>query len=295
MKRTFSLIGMAAMVLLLSVSCKKEEKNGMKTVRFDAGIEQDGGKHYINNLYEQYWTLGDMIKVNGIDLEAIFVDNPDLHQGFSVFEGTMPEDQEFKAPYYAVYPSTSRMYTYEGTGETGWETGQHCIDVEFKDVQTYVSGTFDPTAAPMAAVAQENKINFQTMYSLLQFSLYSGEGKALSISKLVLNSKPLGSNPAIIAGKAAYNQDSGENKPDESTLKTSITLNCTNPVEIPASIDGKVPFYFVIAPCKMGGFTLEVYTSDDESAPYVTINSDNSVTVVQNAGNLVYYNVPVKK
>lgn len=289
MKRTFSLLGLTAMVLLLTVSCKKEEKDGTTIVRLNAGIEQQtGGKHFINLVdYEQFWTKGDKIKVNQIEFTAVSVDNPEHHQGYSVFEGKISEGATFEQPYYGVYPSSSEMFLWDGEEEEHWKKGNHCLGIEFKDQQNYVAGSFDPQAAPLAGVSRYGKINFQNMYSLLEFDLYSGGSEPLTISKLkFISGTDIGTNHAAVAGIVTYNQDSKKAKYDVSTLKKSMVLNCPD-VIIPTGSGNAVPFVFVIPPTDMKGFTLEVYT-DDANTPYATLTATANLSVSQ-PGNLVYF------
>ena len=102
MRKSLKLMGMAAMVLLLAVSCKKEKQDeGRKTV-FTAGIEQGTGKTYVHDdgsQYGLYWSDGDAIKVNGVECA--------LKSGAGKTSGTFEGDVEEKEKYYAVYPSSA--------------------------------------------------------------------------------------------------------------------------------------------------------------------------------------------
>lgn len=297
MKRILSLFGMVAMVLLLTVSCKKEENNGMKTVKISVKIDQTEGKHYVDGSLQR-WSVGDKIKVNGIVLEEVAIHDDPTTGSFAVFEGMISEDAVFEPTYYGVYPSTSSMFLYDGPVTEGqWELNDNCVEIEIKDQQQYVENSFDPMAAPMSAKGEDDNIRFQLLYSVARFDLYSSASQPLNVSKLVFRSRPTSSSnkktePAYIAGKFIQNQTRNRHNIEE--VHTEIVLNCPELVEIPTDVTKAVPFHFVIAPCEMGGFDVDIYTDNNNETPYTTISYDKFFSNFSSAGNFEHFTeVPV--
>ena len=99
MKKSFKMLGMAAMVLLLAVSCKKENKNGFngetKFMTFSAGISQGNGKTYLND-HTLLWSEVDEININSQKFT--------LTKGAGTNKGVFTGEATEATTYYAVYP-----------------------------------------------------------------------------------------------------------------------------------------------------------------------------------------------
>ena len=240
MRKSLKLMGMAAMVLLLAVSCKKEKQDeGRKTV-FTAGIEQGTGKTYVHDdgtQYGLYWSDGDAIKVNGVDCA--------LTSGAGKTSGTFEGDVEEKEKYYAVYPSSAG---FEGTRAT----------FSIPSEQTFADGTFASQTAPMVAESgSEKSFTFTNLCGILDIRLY---GTDVTVNKVVLTA-----TGASIAGEYTYDFTA----PDAGLVQASakgdgnntITMDGCNKV-IGATESAPTSFVFVLPPAGLTKLQIDVYAND---------------------------------
>ena len=239
MKKSFKMLGMAAMVLLLAVSCKKENKEEAagetKAITFTAGISQGNGKTYLND-HTLLWSDGDKIKIN----DGIFT----LTEGKGTNKGVFEGEAEEADVYYAVYPSSSTL-----SGNTA--------TITLPAVQTYVNGSFDKDIAPMVAMTDDSKsFTFTNVCGLLRLNV-NKIGK--SVKKVVLTSV----NPdECLAGEGIVAITGNE------TDKFVLTSSGSNSITV-ASSDGisgdNHQIVFVLSDGTLTeGFNVDFYGDEEE-------------------------------
>ncbi|MBQ0129484.1 MAG: hypothetical protein KBT57_06560 [bacterium] len=266
MKRTLRLVGMAAMVLLLAVSCKKEEKNNgeKQMMTFSAGIEQGNSKTGLlpngDHAFNQVWTADDAINVNG---ESVVID--EKCAGYST--GTFTGEVIVAPKYYAVYPSNA---TLEGSTAT----------FTLPASQNYVADSYASNLAPLAAVSDNQQLTFKNLCGLMELSLDASD---VTVTQLVLSC-----DRPICGTASPFDMD----KLDSETLTMpseagkSITLNCGND-----GVSGKAAsFVFVLPPVESGNFSLEVHykKANDENAYIQSVALPKGISI--KAGEVAYNN-----
>ncbi len=147
-----------AALALLALSCTKQQENttgsGAKVYKLTASVDetkttlsQDG------SVYKILWATGDKISVNGQESDPVSsADNGKKSVNFSV---TLDET----GPYKVLYPAT---------------TSQDVVSLPA--TQNYVSGSFDPAAAPMygnavKTGAGECSVKLSNFCGMLRFAL----------------------------------------------------------------------------------------------------------------------------
>ena len=242
MKRTLRLVGVAAMVLLLAASCKKDEKNNgeKQMMTFTAGIEQTGAKTGLQpgdeaHAFKQVWIPNDAINVNGTPLTVSI--NPDDNT-----QGTFTGEVKATGKYYAVYPTSATL-----SGSTATFT--------LPQTQTYICNettgvTYASNLAPMAAYTENNELNFKNLCGLMELSLV---GDGITVTGLELSCDKL------ICGSANFdmsNFSTAKLTMDDHGVNTPITMNFTDGVPL----KGTTPtsFIFVLPPVTEGNFSLKV-------------------------------------
>ena len=269
MRKSLKLMGMAAMVLLLAVSCKKEKQDeGRKTV-FTAGIEQGTGKTYVHDdgsQYGLYWSDGDAIKVNGVECA--------LTSGAGKTSGTFEGDVEEKEKYYAVYPSSAG---FAGTTAT----------FNIPETQAFADGTFASQTAPMVAESgSEKSFTFTNLCGILDIRLY---GTDVTVNKVVLTA-----TGASIAGEYTYDFTNSEAGLVQAGAKgdgnNTITMDGCNKV-IGATESAPTSFVFVLPPAELAQLQIDVYANDGVT-PALTKTIDGlNITAGQAYCNTTPYKV----
>ena len=263
MKRTLRLVGVAAMVLLLAASCKKEEKNNGETrkVTFTAGIEQTGAKTGLQSgdeahAFKQVWTPNDAINVNGTPLTVSI--NPDDNT-----QGTFTGKVTATGKYYAVYPTSATL-----SGSTATFT--------LPESQKYVAGSYESNLAPMAAYTENNELNFRNLCGLMELSL---TGTNVTVTSLELRcDKP-------ICGTATYNIDNSEPLAMAAEAGNMVSMDCSTGVPL----NGTASFIFVLPPVESGAFSLKVSYTAGANAIQMTKSLGN-ITIV--ASQVAYNTSP---
>lgn len=228
----FPIVVMAA---LFTVGCVEdtlvEPETG--TTVLTAGIQT---KTVLQNDAQVLWTNGDKINVNGVESAALALDAPAAMATFS-FDGVL------STPYKAVFPSS--IYKSESV-------------VTLPARQSYTSGSFGNTAAPMVAVSDNNSLEFVNLCSVLKLTI----------------GKPSGDDHSLIShvefrGNASE-QVSGDFTIDYSSM--TITGSST------ASSDKKVTY------------TVSKTFNDDALVMYIVVPAQNyaqgyTVKVIDNQGH----------
>lgn len=120
MNKSIRIIGMAAMVMLLAVSCKKENQDGQRKVTLTAGIESNSGKHHFDpDQKKAFWDEGDKIMVNGNIMNLVQRDANNTWGTFTCnnWDGLLPG----QTVLYAISPATEQK-DYEGEEGKAWKS-----------------------------------------------------------------------------------------------------------------------------------------------------------------------------
>lgn len=268
MKRTLRLVGVAAMVLLLAASCKKDEKNNGETQRmtFTAGIEQGNSKTGLtpngSHAFNQVWSEGDAINVNGTTFGLKNGANTDCAE----FDGEVIPAET----YYAVYPATATLNSSE-------------VTFNLPASQTYLENSYASNLAPMAAKSTDENLSFANLCGLMELGLV---GENITVTSLELScDKPICGQTAeyTIGGDAALAMPAEAGK--------TITMNCvTTAYPNGVALNGTTPtsFIFVLPPVTEGDFTLTVTYSGGTQTK--TLPENISI----GAGKVAYNNTPYK-
>ena len=149
MKKIFFPIVIA--VAAVAAGCAKEEalvpENQSGVTVFTAGIQT---RTVLQDDKAVLWTDGDKINVNGVESEALDLDEASATATFKI-QGVL------NAPYKAVYPASA--YKDNAT-------------VNFPATQTYKAGTFSENDAPMVAyAAEEPALVFQHLVNLVKLTV----------------------------------------------------------------------------------------------------------------------------
>lgn len=108
------------MVMLLAVSCKKENQDGTRKVTLTAGIESNSGKHHFDPTgHKAYWDEGDKIMVNGNVMNLVERQAENTWATFSCnnWVGLLPSETIL----YAISPATEQK-SYEGEDGLSWKS-----------------------------------------------------------------------------------------------------------------------------------------------------------------------------
>ena len=155
-RRIMKKIFFAIVSTLLVAGCAKENlvepmgpQNGVTVLT--AGIPT---KTVLQNDQKVLWTNGDKINVNGIESNALELEEAATTAAFTI-PGVLDN------PYKAVFPAS--IYKDAQT-------------VTLPAVQTYAENSFGATAAPMAAYAENgNNLKFQHLCAVLKLNISKGE------------------------------------------------------------------------------------------------------------------------
>lgn len=268
MKRTLRLVGVAAMVLLLAASCKKDEKNNGETQRmtFTAGIEQGNSKTGLtpngSHAFNQVWSEGDAINVNGTTFGLKNGANTDCAE----FDGEVIPAET----YYAVYPATATLNSSE-------------VTFNLPASQTYLENSYASNLAPMAAKSTDENLSFTNLCGLMELGL---KGENITVTSLELScDKPICGQTAeyTIGGDAALAMPAEAGK--------TITMNCvTEEFSQGVQLDktDATSFIFVLPPVTEGDFSLKVTYSGGTQT--ITLHEDISIE----AGKVAYNTNPYK-
>ena len=172
---------------LLAVGCQKSEPveapevDAVETVGYTievtspSAIESkttlvDNGEYYSVN-----WTANDVISVNGQESTELSVNEENARRAIFTFA------EEVSAPYYSVYPASAYK---DATLSEGKAT------VVIPEVQTYIDGNFDPTAAIMIRYSENvGKLAFDHAMAYMQIKVTTADGAAVKTVSIKGNAK----------------------------------------------------------------------------------------------------------
>lgn len=282
MNKSIRIIGMAALVLLLAVSCKKEKQDENRKVTLSAGIVNNSGKHHIEwGTKWTHWDEGDVILVNNNEMvitqgwgsnEAQFTCD-DWH-------GLLPEETIL----YAISPATEQK-PYQGVDGLSWKS-----KVTVPQNQDYLKDNVQqPLPMGVSAMIGAGALNFQQLTNVYCLPVYFEKDRESigKITKVEMIKNPQAAPSAkdndipgpeanYIAGEIWYPHQGTETELVEVISGSeSITLNCKTE-QFPDGIDingsTSTNFHFVAFPVQMkNGITFKFYTADS-SDPVAIIN-----------------------
>lgn len=305
MNRTLRLVGMAAMVLLLAASCKKEgkENGGKQMMTFSAGIEQNDGaktgltpQGYPNpqegqtaRYWKQFWVAGDKINVNG---EPFTLESGAGEQS-ATFTGLAKPGKN----YYAIYPVSDDAEFDDDSYTTATFTLP-----ETQYLKYVVNGTdtiYTADFAPMAATCSKDAdvLQFENLCTLLELRVYTKSDFDCHVNHVQLIANDEGIK---LWGTYTYNFE-GDSKLTYSSGGTNqLDLNCVmDGQKLLLSKDPKHPTSLLfVLPAGLeftSGFMFNVYNEDEilsglhVNVPEFATYSSGLVTV---AGKVVFNTTP---
>ena len=240
---------------LLAVSCSIHDLDLMDTVSskdviFYASLEsysESDTRVHVDPKVKMLWDAKDQISIfNKSSLNQQFEftgETGDNSGGFNeiMTPSGLGTDISFIC---AVYPyRSSTRIDKEGV-----------MTLTLPEEQAYMDGSFGVGVNTMVSSTEDNMLKFKNVGGYLVLKFY-GEGVSVSSIKLE------GNNQERLSGEATLTPAVGE-VPEISmspTAKTSVTLNCENPVDLSATKEEASQFWMVVPPTDfLQGFTLTV-------------------------------------
>lgn len=297
---------MAAMVLLLAASCKKEEnktivnEDGLVMKTFGTGIAQNGDAKTglvpgtNGNRFNQKWFNTDKISVSSVGTETTtqifsFDNFTSEDESTATFTGLVKPDAQ---TYYAFYPAANT----DGPVKSSYDESTKVVTFTLPANQTYVENSYSTNFAPMAATgtADQDRLQFENLCGLFEFRIYTDEYFPCILNQVILQSyAPSKAVAPRIAGRYQYGFDGTKTLEYASGGLNQIVLNCNN---LAVSHDESNPtsLIFVLPPVVFDyGFAL-TYKG--------TVKGEGNVTLVDNgfvdkkvtieAGNSSFNNDP---
>ena len=237
MRKSFTIIALAALVML--AGCKKNEQQNTGT-KLTAGIEQNksNSKTSLNpDDLKISWTTGDMILVNNGSEPKEFTLSSVDGEGRGEFACT--GDYSFGATNVAVYPYD------ENTTVSG-----NTVTMTLPAVQNATVGTFGNGANPMLATFTDPEgITFTSLCGALCLQL-TGEASITAIEIVGgPDDKLNGTFTADYTNPVLTYSENGTN---------TVRLNCEATLTATAQ-----KFYVVLPAGTLNGFTMKVYNGDN--------------------------------
>ncbi len=243
------------MAATLVASCSTQEKNfatqTQDDVLFHASFEpiaEDGTKVYANEDLLLRWTTDDRVSIfNKItyNQEYRFIGQTgDYEGGFNKVDD--PEFMTGKAiPHViSVYPFQRQTRVSES----------EVVTLTLPEDQIYAQNSFGLGANTMVSVSSGNLLQFKSVGGFLVISLF---GEGVSVESITLK----GNNGEKLAGEANVTMplDGVPSAVMADNATTEITLYCESPVQLGASEEESVRFWFVVPPVTFSkGFTITV-------------------------------------
>lgn len=233
MKKVTRILGLCALMALVTVSCKKNE-NTKGGVSFLASITQptNGAKTHIGADNFLMWNENDAIKVYNTAGEAETFTTSDKDVTLATFNGDITETET----YYACYPEGNTI-----------DIANAKATLALSDAQQYAVGGFANGAYPMVATNDEKQFNFRSPFGVLCLQL---KGTA-TVGSIELTDSNMG-----LAGDFTVALDDMTAIASSSTTGNTITLSCPNVV---LNNDAAKSFFMVVpAGAFAQGFTAVV-------------------------------------
>ena len=255
MKKSIRIIGMAAMVMLLTVSCKKEKQNETQTFSIKAGIESPAGKTYLDSDYHAYWKNTDKITVQG---NTLSIKEMGYQNMSATFEGSwdlslspLPDGQNY---INAVTPATQQKKISTG----GWASL-----VSVPKVQPYIKNSFMDDLPMGCRSNTYNNLQFHNLTTVFRIQVYAASSQKVysvvmekNLDDPILPPQPnryFDNNP--LAATVWY-PHAGDDLQDAEIVESentsyTITVDCGDGVDISTQESMPTVFHFVTWPVQM--------------------------------------------
>lgn len=271
MKKSIIVVGMAAVLLMLAASCKKENSTSKVVLR--AGIEGSPSKTYVDVAGPfTSWKETDKILVNGNEMyiterHAISY-GTEGQTGYHTadfacdnWKGSKPSSS---TQLYAISPAIAQSQNNDGT----WKS-----KISLPATQTYIAnGIMDDL--PMAVSNAGSVLNFHNLTCIYGVPVRTDKQGGLEINKVELVCAD--ANPQYPLVAEAWYPHYGNELQDVEIIggqSTTITLNCgENGVLIPTTKDG-IEFFFAAFPVPVKNLDIKFYQGNELVA---TINKELS-------------------
>lgn len=258
MNKSIRIIGMAALVLLLVVSCKKENQDGSRKVTLKAGVESPSGKTYVDASWRVHWNQGDKIRVNNnlMDLEEMEVG--DIWATFVCNDWVGPLPGETPS-LYAIAPAAEQKSWTNTEGKTCWKSR---VTIPANQTLTYCQSNLPQG---ILVEAGSTVLNFQNLVNIYRLPVYT-EGD-VTITKVTMEKIPaIGDNYPLVADiwfpHFGVDWSNVERIGGESFI---ITLDCGDGVKISNSSTqlGATYFNFVAFPVPWNDVEFKLYNGEN--------------------------------
>lgn len=290
---------MAAMVLLLAASCKKQDnKEELQMMTFSAGVTQNGdaktglipegdaNQGGANHYFKQIWLGSDKINVNNSPEPFQFSRYLDETQQVAEFSGLGKPSSD----YYAVYPYSPNA-TLNLDGENPTATFLIPDNQTVVRTQTSKGGTvmYVPSFAPMVAHCgtDAEQLDFTNLCGLLELRLYCPSDLNLTVSKIAVTTN----EGKIIAGTWTYNfKNETFAKSSDDGQNTTIYMSFDQQIEVSKDPSAPTSFLFVIPPVTTdaNNFNVYVYGNGTGNNAFVTITKIATSSLQIQGGQVLY-------
>ena len=260
------------------VSAVKASRQDGKTAKFYASSEvlDSGTKVYADEDLRVLWNERDMISIfNYTNVNDGYVfdgEDGDNSGGFSFeIEGPNPSTHLDLRHIYAVYPYLHETFLLKGESID-------TLSVDLPRDQYYREKSFGVGANTMVAVADGNFLGFKNVCGYLRFRFY---GDNMTVKYIMLE----GNNGEKIAGRAKVilSTSAAPSVSMQSEATDRVFIYCPEGVELGTTSADATEFIFVIPPTVFsGGFTVRVYTINNESFESFEKSSTRSLTISRN-------------
>lgn len=198
MKKNFRIIGVAATIMLLAISCQKEKQTQIVTLK--AGVESPAGKTYIQGTIT-HWNLDDEIMVNGNKLKVKDIRQvPGIQEGTSIEYGIIEGPWEGDLPGSGCYlcgisPASTQN---RNTDDNDWYSL-----VSVPASQPFVfNGIMDNL--PMACrTTDPNNLSFHQLTTIFRLGVYAEESR--TVGKVVM--EKITEKPDGLVGNIYYDDN----------------------------------------------------------------------------------------
>lgn len=253
MKKVTRILGLCALMALVTVSCKKNE-NTKGGVSFLASITQptNGAKTHIGADNFLMWNENDAIKVYNTAGEAETFTTSDKDVTLATFNGDITETET----YYACYPENNTI-----------DIANAKATLALSATQLYAKGGFADDTYPMVAINAGNQFNFRSPFGVLCLQL---KGTA-TVGSIELTDSNMG-----LAGDFTVALDAMTAIVSSSTTGNTITLSCPNGV---ALNNETAENFFMVVPAGAfsNGFTAVVKDVADNTIHTLETSADNTL------------------
>ena len=250
------------------LSCSVQESRELEVVTlpqsetFYACAENaEETKIYADDQLHLLWNSGDCIAIfnrSTTKEKYVFAGEEGANSGpFNKSGNNAASGEEASLEHvYAVYPEKTGNISIAKDG---------VISLTLPWMQDYVPGSFDPDAAVMVAVTDDQRLNFKNICGILSFKLCTGDviPDGTKVSRLSLS----GCESEALCGNAEISITPGSEPVINMTSvgMNEVLLYSNGYVALPNQNEGFVEFWFMLPPVTFEkGFKLQVVTNNED-------------------------------